>query len=229
MRSVVKALKGRLRTVHLVLYDYAFNPSTDLGLLPQSTTAQLEREYGNGEKNETGISQGVEQHLEETWRVVQTPSWLKFSAINASTRSREGDAEGPATTNNDPNFRYAGHSEIFQLPTSQYAGQTDEEEQNLGETEWKRKDWKAKALPTYNSMAIEGRIGWIPGLADVSVAMNDDFFMLQELSVRYETSRAHANPVGVRLPLASIWICHPLRFQCELWLLIAGDFIADLY
>lgn len=34
----------------------------------------------------------------------------------------------------------------------------------MGEREWRENEWKKKALPSFNSMAIESRIGWLPGL-----------------------------------------------------------------
>jgi 3-O-alpha-D-mannopyranosyl-alpha-D-mannopyranose xylosylphosphotransferase len=215
MRSVIDALKGGLRTVHLILYDYAFNPSTDLHLLPQSTTAQLEREFGSGPDTEHGISEGVERHLEDNWRVVQSPSWLKYSTINSSTRPHDDDDDDDeaVTTTKYPDFHYAAHSEIFQIPTSQF---TQDDSLDAGEVEWKRKEWKENALPTFNSMAIEGRTGWLPGLADVSVAMNDDFFMLTNLSVRHKPLSSCQLTIGVRLSLAVFRFRRPLRSPREL-------------
>ena len=174
MRSVTTALKGHLKTVHLILYDYAFNSSTDLGLLPPSTTAELERQYGHGHKTELGVSQGVQRHLDDKWRIVQTPRWLNFSALDPKARNNQDP--------DYPEFRYASHGEIFYTPTEDKK-LGDDEEEVLGEKEWKLKQWRERALPTFNSMAIESRIGWLPGLADVSVALNDDFFILRNLSV----------------------------------------------
>jgi 3-O-alpha-D-mannopyranosyl-alpha-D-mannopyranose xylosylphosphotransferase len=173
MRSVVTALKGHIKNVHLVLYDYAFNATTDIDLVPDATKKHLERKYGHGPKMDSGLSQGAERHLAEKWRVAQTPKWLDFSAIDKSARGEE-DPENPY-----PNFRYAAHSEIFYLPTTE----EDPTEEAYAERQLNLQQWREKALPTYNSMAIESRIGWIPGLEDVSVALNDDFFILREHAV----------------------------------------------
>ncbi|TXT04980.1 hypothetical protein VHUM_03800 [Vanrija humicola] len=142
MRSVLAALGGHIKTIHLIVYDYAFNVTQDLSLLPESTVELLSR-----------------------WRVAQTPTWLDFSRLDPSSPSHP--------------FRYATHSEIFHLPTIERDAMTME----AGEKEWREAEWRKNALPTYNSMSIESRIGWLPGLADVSLALNDDFFVLRPQAV----------------------------------------------
>lgn len=145
MRSVYKALQGHLRTLHLVLYDFAFDAAQD--------TARL--------------APGTVSSPSDTLRVAQTPNWLDFSRLNTSN---SGDA-GHGT----PNLQYALHSEIFHLPTvAQDAVGTDVVDE---------KEWLEKALPSYNSKSIESRLGWLPGLADTAIALNDDFFILRPHSV----------------------------------------------
>jgi 3-O-alpha-D-mannopyranosyl-alpha-D-mannopyranose xylosylphosphotransferase len=114
------------------------------------------------EKLRASGSQQVEQELEKEWRVAQTPTWLDFS-------KREGH----------PTLRYASHSEIFHLPTYDRDGQTME----LGEHEWREQQWREKALPSFNSMSIESRVGWLHGLTDVTLSLNDDFFLLKPHAV----------------------------------------------
>lgn len=146
MRSVLSALHGHLRTVHLVIYDFAFDMTRDAGLLHEK------------------------QHARGTMRVAQTPTWLNFSRLNATA----GVAPGRHIIG--PNFRYAVHSEIFHLPTSEGETLTN----GPGAVE---EEWRTKALPSFNSMSIESRLSWLPGLAETSVALNDDFFMLRPHSV----------------------------------------------
>lgn len=201
MRSVVENLKGHVRTIHLILYDYAFNSTLgDLALVPQSTIDVLEETidksgpvYNPATRDKVlnldgrKISERVLDHLNTKWRIVQTPTWLNFS--RRDTRSPQHPVH-PATGSETaaehahfqvpyPTLRYAGHSEIFHLPTVKRDAVT----MQLGEKEWRERDWRSKALPTYNSMAIESRISWLPGLADVSIALNDDFFMLRPHAV----------------------------------------------
>lgn len=175
MRSVMKALKGHLRTIHLVLYDYTFEPDRDAHLLPESTVSQLEKEIGGKRLSDAPISLELRRHLSDNWRVVQTPQWLNFSSLR-NTAEAEAVSEAPADY---PSLRYTSHSEIFHLPTTD----GDSAYESPGEKDWHERDWRQKALPTYNSMVIESRLGWIPGLADATVAMNDDFFLLRPLSV----------------------------------------------
>ncbi|BEJ06147.1 hypothetical protein CcaverHIS641_0306690 [Cutaneotrichosporon cavernicola] len=101
----------------------------------------------------------------DSLRVAQTPTWLDFSRLN----STEG-----------PNLQYAVHSEIFHLPTPGASNEAVSE-------------WRTKALPSYNSMAIESRLAWLPGLAETSIALNDDFFILRPHSVADFTSALYGN------------------------------------
>ena len=165
MRSVLASLGGAVRNLHLVLYDYAFDSKKDARLLPPSTIKHLQHELrALPPLPDRKIAPEVAAHLEQEWRVVQTPRWLDFSAVNP-----EGDG---------PRLRYAGHSEIFHLPTAGRDGPLDS-----GEHAWAEREWKKEALPTYNSMSIESRLGFLPGLQDTAVAFNDDFFLLKPLAV----------------------------------------------
>lgn len=206
MRSVAENLKGHVRTIHLILYDYAFNSTLgDLGLVPQSTIDVLEGTvkqgpvYGRRDKvlefDGRKVSERVLDHLNSEWRIVQTPTWLDFS--RRDTRSPQHPVH-PATGSETalehahlqvpyPMLRYAGHSEIFHLPSMDAT--------MLGEKEWREREWRHKALPTYNSMAIESRISWLPGLADVSLALNDDFFMMRPHAVSDFHSPLYGNVI----------------------------------
>ncbi|ORY21754.1 hypothetical protein BCR39DRAFT_553054 [Naematelia encephala] len=196
MRSVLDALPGRLKTFHLLTADFPFEPAYDIDLLPDTLIPKLERDLQHStgsnpardtlSETESGVSQALQEHLASAWRVLQTPSWLDFSRRDpkspshpyhpSSTRRMVQSRKGRLNLAeaNYPTLRYAGHSEVFHLPTMERDAVTEE----LGEREWKEREWRKRALPNFNSMAIESRVGWLPGLADVTLSLNDDFFLL---------------------------------------------------
>nr|XP_018999326.1 uncharacterized protein I203_08102 [Kwoniella mangroviensis CBS 8507]OCF62787.1 hypothetical protein I203_08102 [Kwoniella mangroviensis CBS 8507] len=212
MRSVLDALPGRLSTFHLILADYPFEAPNDLSLLPESILEDLEQKVAshgdprhshrsrqNDNDQSTGndtarsftsLSASLSAHLSSTWRVVQTPTWLDFSRRDktspshpfhpfSSNQYRDARNKLVRAEANYPTLRYASHSEIFHLPSMGRDGLTEE----LGEREWREREWRKKALPSFNSMAIESRVGWLPGLADVTLSLNDDFFLLRPHAV----------------------------------------------
>ena len=136
------------------------------------------------------ISGRLSGWLNSAWRVAQVPTWLNFQKIdladpthplhhlyqNPSLPKKPLTSHLHITTH--PSLRYAVHSEIFHLPTHKKSV-TEKAVTGLGAIEYKDGEWQKGALPTFNSMAIESRIGWLWGLADVSLSFNDDFFMLK--------------------------------------------------
>lgn len=207
MRSVLTNMPGRLRKLHLVTADSPFNVETDMGLLPRRKDAvdtlerlaeqafepdaswtkaaansleipieEAERPVANEElitatstASSVGISNKLAGWLASSWRVAQTPTWLDFTKIDLSNPNHPMHSlYSNKSRTGHPSLSHDMHSDIFQLPT----WMKDQEE-----------EWKAKALPTYNSMSIETRIGWISDLHEVFVAFNDDFFMLKPHSV----------------------------------------------
>ena len=78
------------------------------------------------------------QDIDKRSRIAQTPFWLDFGRVGCSSET--------------PRFQVSTHHEIFHLPAREKADQRVEE------------DWRAKALPTFNSKVIESRFGWLPGL-----------------------------------------------------------------
>jgi hypothetical protein len=78
------------------------------------------------------------QVVDKGSRIAQTPFWLDFGRVGCSHAT--------------PRFQLSTHHEIFHLPARDVADQRLEE------------DWRAKALPTFNSKVIESRFGWLPGL-----------------------------------------------------------------
>ncbi|WWC86667.1 uncharacterized protein L201_001544 [Kwoniella dendrophila CBS 6074] len=211
MRSVLDALPGHLSTFHLILADYPFDSDTDVDLIPAAIIPDLEKlvsPHGhrppinsnqlrneriarNGsERSLNSISSALSTHLTDTWRVVQTPTWLDFSRRDktspshpyhpfSSNQHKNENSKLSRAESNYPILRYASHSEIFHLPTMDRDGLTEA----LGEQEWREREYRKKALPSFNSMAIESRVGWLPGLADVTLSLNDDFFLLRPHAV----------------------------------------------
>lgn len=72
-------------------------------------------------------------------RVVQTPHWL------------EEDLDSHLATNAIPRIQLAAHSDIFHLPSNGSDVEKEIERQ-----------WRQRALPSFNSKSIESRIGWVP-------------------------------------------------------------------
>lgn len=81
-------------------------------------------------------------------RIAQTPAWLDFGQVGCSQET--------------PRFQLSTHSEIFHLPARGLMDQRVEE------------DWREKALPTFNSKAIESRLGWLQGLVGMRESFADD-------------------------------------------------------
>lgn len=132
------------------------------------------------------LNPGTVPSLHDTLRVAQTPTWLDFSRLNTS----QDTSRSPY-----PNLRYAVHSEIFHLPTvAQDAVGTEVADEA---------EWQTKALPSYNSKSIESRLGWLPGLAETAIALNDDFFILRPHSVSAVSVRADdRSPTSTRRCMA---------------------------
>ncbi|UOH84333.1 3-O-alpha-D-mannopyranosyl-alpha-D-mannopyranose xylosylphosphotransferase [Cryptococcus neoformans] len=209
MRSVLDALPGHLRTFHLILADYPFNYPEDLELVPSSIIPDLEvaasKSKGRRHPRELpgappslanltervtpeSISSALASHLQSEWRILQTPTWLDFSRRDPSdpshpfhpySVSKAGEIRQHYAEASYPTLRYASHWEVFHIPSVDRDGRQG----LMGEREWRENEWKKKALPSFNSMAIESRIGWLPGLADAIIALNDDFFLLRPHAV----------------------------------------------
>ncbi|WVR04824.1 hypothetical protein IAU60_001836 [Kwoniella sp. DSM 27419] len=206
MRSVLDALPGHLRTFHLILADYPFDYPNDVPLIPPSILPILEQnvkmnghrrhardllspaqEHGNTnmtERLDPFISPELASHLASTWRIAQTPTWLDFSQRDKSSPSHpfhpfsanqlpDGQAKLHKAEVEYPILRYAGHSEIFHLPSMDRDGHTEE----LGERQWKEAEWRKNALPSFNSIYPADE------QADVTLSMNDDFFLLRPHAV----------------------------------------------
>lgn len=159
IRSVIQALPAGVGTAHLVVADFDFE-ERDAHLLPDNLRSSLSL---------------------DNWRVAQTPTWLNFSRLDPRSATQPSHQSSTSTsakgsTGRLPRFRYATHSEIFRLPS---AGRSEDAATHAA----RERRWRNDALPTFNSMSIESRLGWLPGMANVTLALNDDFFLLKAHSV----------------------------------------------
>lgn len=139
------------------------------------------------------VSDRTKLWLNTTWRVAQAPSWLSYHMIDLSSPKHplhhlytNPTKEKPAEAahlyfNSHPSLKYAGHSEIFHLPTHLSTSKTGGASSVIQRTD--EEEWRQHALPNFNSMAIESRIGFLWGLSDVSLSFNDDFFILKPHAV----------------------------------------------
>jgi 3-O-alpha-D-mannopyranosyl-alpha-D-mannopyranose xylosylphosphotransferase len=158
VRSSVQSLGDGMRKVHIVSADYPERPSFD-----------------KRQENEESESEEVNIDLESEWLGTsgQIPEWLDWQA------QEEGTAD-------KVNWHF--HSDIFRLPRD-HQGRLVVNQEALGEYELVSYDetsgnetiegqaedsideeqrleqaWRELALPSFNSFAIESRVGWITGL-----------------------------------------------------------------
>ncbi|KAL1405386.1 hypothetical protein Q8F55_009017 [Vanrija albida] len=90
------------------------------------------------------------------WRMGQVPAWLNVD--------------------NKANLRTHFHPDLFRL------ARDNDGKLPPGLDELDEEDWQRKALPTFNSFAIEAGVGMIEGLSDTFIMSNDDMFNLQIMS-----------------------------------------------
>jgi 3-O-alpha-D-mannopyranosyl-alpha-D-mannopyranose xylosylphosphotransferase len=150
--------------------------------------------HANAQYRPEKISNKLSGWFDSAWRVAQVPTWLEFSRVDLADPhhplhhlySNPFLPKKPLASHlhalTHPSLRYAVHTEIFHLPSHKKSSSA-QQMLGLGASEWKEDTWRENALPTFNSMAIESRIGWLWGLADVSLSFNDDFFMLKPHAV----------------------------------------------
>ena len=220
IRSVLASLPGKIRNAHIISSDYPFRIPQDLDLIDDSVLPSLEAiaasipqqlpsrhrprphvaRYNATTRSGVAISDDLAHYLETTWRVAQTPTWLDYSKRDPSSPSHPFsevsrysriDRRGPLSEMelNYPTMRYAVHSEIFHVPTAGKSGMGPPI--SLGEAEWKDEHFREQALPTFNSMAIESRVGWLPGLVSRSCPKLDC-----SLKSRSPTSRSRSMTIS---------------------------------
>ncbi|OCF45807.1 hypothetical protein I317_00295 [Kwoniella heveanensis CBS 569] len=168
VRSGVKGLSSTPGKVHIVSADW---PVSQQDYEDFKDSGVLEGEDGDG-------------HVERSWRIGQIPHWLDWESQVSEEEARE--------------IRWHFHSDIFRLPASdngqiptrnesdiirRYDEERGEEVAIDVSVNWNNEqEWKDLALPSFNSFAIESRLGWLEGLSENFIAFNDDMFILRDLS-----------------------------------------------
>jgi len=160
VRSSFQSLGDSLRKIHIISGDYpldafdSFNQShesqnTDTDQNKVVKLAERKLEFG---ENET--------ETEEGWSAGQIPEWLDWT--------REDEA-----------ITWHFHSDIYRLPRD-HTGELvvgrevmadmvllgDDGEVVPGTNASLEQEWRELALPTFNSFAIESRVGWVKGLSE---------------------------------------------------------------
>lgn len=104
---------------------------------------------------------------QDSRRIGQIPNWL--------------DKDNPVRHDLTPALQWHFHSEVF------HSGLDFHNNSQQGQAQlpnWESEDeWNAAAYPSFNSFAIESRIGWLDDLSEVCVQSNDDMYFLASLSV----------------------------------------------
>ena len=158
VRSSVQSLGDSLRKVHIISGDYPLDDSQkdNHNETSQSTDTDqnqivklIERKLTFSE-NDTGSEEG--------WSVGHIPEWLDW-------------------TSEDDTITWHFHSDIYRLPKDHsgellvgrevMAGMVllgDDGEVVNGTNDSLEQEWRELALPTFNSFAIESRVGWVKGL-----------------------------------------------------------------
>ncbi|WVF69715.1 hypothetical protein IAT40_004494 [Kwoniella sp. CBS 6097] len=168
VRSGVKGLASTKGKVHIVSADWPLSQQDQEYF---QLSGILDGDDGDGE-------------VESEWRIGQIPNWLDWESQVSQEEARE--------------IRWHFHSDIFRLPTSdngqiprrnesdiirRYDEERGEEIAIDISINWNtEEEWKELALPSFNSFAIESRLGWLEGLSENFIAFNDDMFILRELT-----------------------------------------------
>lgn len=88
---------------------------------------------------------GGETLEEGGWRLGQIPTWLNWETV------RDGTA----------GLKWHFHSKVYRTPVDDYDSLEDKA------MDWEyESEWREMSVPSFNSFAIESRVGWIDGLAE---------------------------------------------------------------
>ena len=240
MRSVLAALPGHIRAFHLITADFPFEVPEDLSLLSEELIRALRRQGLKGQGVDTldpqlsgALFDITISDVMDHWRIAQSPAWLDYSKfdpqssdhpLHSSTTSSAHERLSSTAVALYPTFRYATHSEIFHLPTTDRTGNSEA----LGEREWKEENWRKQALPSFNSFSIESRVGWLHGLVSsvleipltsrrmspCHLTMISSFFDLTRCVGVF--SRVVLTGAGIRFPFSTVWFRHQIRAWCKL-------------
>jgi 3-O-alpha-D-mannopyranosyl-alpha-D-mannopyranose xylosylphosphotransferase len=154
VRSSVQSLGDNLRKIHIVSGDYPLEVFQDEqgSNSGQDEEKNLDRRKLTSEDDDTEMTEG--------WTVGQIPEWLDWA----------GD---------DETVTWHFHSDIYRLPRDPngellvgrevMGGMVllgDDGEFVHGTNGSLEQEWRELALPTFNSFAIESRVGWVTGLSE---------------------------------------------------------------
>jgi len=111
------------------------------------------------------------------WAMGQIPAWLDWNK------------EGQGIKKSGPDLKWHFHREIFRLPRqgpllrgwSPEFNHTERRDLEVGHDDLEV-EWQDLALPTFNSFAIETRLGYVDGCHENFIASNDDMFFLKDFS-----------------------------------------------
>jgi hypothetical protein len=168
VRSSVQSLGQGLRKVHIVSGDYALDEYQDEEQElsePVESTSEIQSNETNAAQNSKRsiMVEMKETETEEGWTVGQIPEWLDWQASQSSDQDL---------------VTWHFHSDIYRLPQDHtgealvgreaMAGMVllDEGGEVLVRNVSLEEEWRELALPTFNSFAIEARVGWITGLSE---------------------------------------------------------------
>jgi 3-O-alpha-D-mannopyranosyl-alpha-D-mannopyranose xylosylphosphotransferase len=82
---------------------------------------------------------------EGEWKLGQIPEWLDWESV------RDGSA----------GLKWHFHSRVYRIPVDDY----DSPEDRMLDLEYED-EWRDMSVPSFNSFAIESRVGWMDGLAE---------------------------------------------------------------
>lgn len=163
VRSSVQSLGNGLRKVHIVSGDYPLNEFKEEEEVVEMVQANDASDRPGVRKRGILDSNDTETETEEGWTVGQIPEWLDWSA----TQSKIADM-----------ITWHFHSDIYRLPRDHHdellvgreamAGMVlvQEDGEEVSRNVSLEEEWRELALPTFNSFAIESRVGWITGLSE---------------------------------------------------------------
>ncbi|GAA5892552.1 hypothetical protein JCM6882_005645 [Rhodosporidiobolus microsporus] len=149
--------------------ELRFSIRSVLSSLPSSTLSSLHLIVGDTpayspSRSAAPVDLGNFTFDPASTRLAQVPHWvalqsLEFASLPAASDERKG-----------PSLRVHPHSELFKAP----AGEGGEEA---------AVQWQASVLPSFNSLAIESQLPNLDGAASTALYLNDDFFLMQPLTL----------------------------------------------
>ena len=144
---------------------------------------------------------------EDRWSMGQIPAWLDWSKA------------GKETKGNGPDLKWHFHREMFRLPRagptirgwSDDFNTTERGDVDISDDEMEQ-EWQDLALPTFNSFAIESRLGFVEGCHENLYVVSPIVHKVAD--PQYHLERRHVLPQRLyrfRLPPPPIRGSHPFR------------------